>query len=482
MKIKSLELKEVRSFRNLDLTFSDSLNLFIGKNNSGKTTIIKALFLLQCPYELKKEDQRCGKNDGQIKILINDKNLFSEKEIEEDTFLRKLNSPSGNFIKSSLIEFEDKEPENKLYHFSSFRKTKQMQEQVNSDNVTRLGGDFTYLPAKLSLIGNPGNPAYKKYEELCLQLFGKVITNHTTNNGMTPGVFANGSSILMTSMGDGVHMLVGMLATILTSENKIFLIEEPESDLHPEALKIFLDVILEASKKNQFFITTHSNVVLRHLGRDMENYIFELKSKLENELWLTSCERLKTEESRIEALENLGYDFFDDCSYLGWIFFEEASAESFFREILLPLLLPIQCSKIRTYSCKGVNNVEKKFAAFNEFFSFINLDHKYKNRAWAIIDNGENEKMVHTRLLETYYENGIWNKNNFIILDQHDFEEYLPSKYMKEVGMVKNKKMSKGDLITQVINDYHLDKISKKDITEAAPELVKLVLEIGAQL
>lgn len=481
MKISNLKLNNVRSFPSLDLSFSDSLNLFVGKNNSGKTTIIKSLSLLQCPYELKKEDLRSSKEDGQIKIRVIDKEYFATKDIEEDTFVRKLTSQSGAFIKSAFVEFEDKEPKNKLFYFSSFRKTKQMQEQVNSENVSRLG-DFTYLPSKLAQIGNPGHSAFKKYEEFCLKVFGKIITNHPTNNGMTPGVYANNSSILITSMGDGVLMLVGMLTTILTSENKIFLIEEPETDLHPEALKIFLDLILEASKNNQFFITTHSNVVLRHLGISKKNYIFELKSNLENELWSSTCEKLETEESKIGALENLGYDFFDDYSYSGWIFFEEASAESYFREILLPLLLPNLCFKIKTYSCKGVDNVEKRFSAFNELFSFINLDKKYMNRAWAIIDDGPNEKKVHTRLLETYYEKGGWLKNNFKMLNEHDFENYLPKKYKDHVVKIKKGKLSKGDLIAKVIEDYHNGQLTSKQIKDAAPELVDIVNEIGTYL
>jgi predicted ATPase len=45
-------------------------------------------------------------------------------------------------------------------------------------------------------------------------------------------------------------------------------IEEPETDLHPRALHGLLDLIVQsaAEHNNQFVISTHSNIVVRHLG------------------------------------------------------------------------------------------------------------------------------------------------------------------------------------------------------------------------
>ena len=53
-----------------------------------------------------------------------------------------------------------------------------------------------------------------------------------------------------------------MLAEITLAKNKLFLIEEPENDLHPKALKALLELILESSASNQFVISTHSNTLI----------------------------------------------------------------------------------------------------------------------------------------------------------------------------------------------------------------------------
>src|SRR5688572_9225385 len=47
MRIRKIELVNVKCYKNLSLTFSDNINLLVGVNNSGKSTIIKSLLNLQ---------------------------------------------------------------------------------------------------------------------------------------------------------------------------------------------------------------------------------------------------------------------------------------------------------------------------------------------------------------------------------------------------------------------------------------------------
>ena len=46
MKIKKLELKNFRNYLNLDIEFSDGLNIIIGNNAQGKTNILEAIYFL----------------------------------------------------------------------------------------------------------------------------------------------------------------------------------------------------------------------------------------------------------------------------------------------------------------------------------------------------------------------------------------------------------------------------------------------------
>ena len=67
-------------------------------------------------------------------------------------------------------------------------------------------------------------------------------------------------------MGDGVPNVVGLLADLALTKGKMFLIEEPENDLHPSALKALLELVEDGATHNQIVVSTHSNIVARHLG------------------------------------------------------------------------------------------------------------------------------------------------------------------------------------------------------------------------
>lgn len=67
-------------------------------------------------------------------------------------------------------------------------------------------------------------------------------------------------------VGTGVFNAVAMLYVALTSQiDHVLLLEEPNSFLHPRALRELLAILAEVGKRHQFFITTHSSDVLRNV-------------------------------------------------------------------------------------------------------------------------------------------------------------------------------------------------------------------------
>jgi len=65
-------------------------------------------------------------------------------------------------------------------------------------------------------------------------------------------------------VGTGVTNALAMLYVVLTAHTpRIILLEEPNSYLHPRALRDLLSIVAEAGSMHQFFITTHSSDVLR---------------------------------------------------------------------------------------------------------------------------------------------------------------------------------------------------------------------------
>lgn len=85
----------------------------------------------------------------------------------------------------------------------------------------------------------------------------KVHTNHSSKNRGDLAVPIN-------QVGTGVGNALAMLYVALTAQTQRFiLLEEPNSFLHPRALRELLAILAEIGSKHQFFVTTHSSDVLR---------------------------------------------------------------------------------------------------------------------------------------------------------------------------------------------------------------------------
>jgi energy-coupling factor transporter ATP-binding protein EcfA2 len=76
----------------------------------------------------------------------------------------------------------------------------------------------------------------------------------------------NDLKVPIDQVGTGIFNAIAILYVVLTSRTQhIILLEEPNSYLHPRALKELLAILAEAGPQHQFFITTHSSDVLRNV-------------------------------------------------------------------------------------------------------------------------------------------------------------------------------------------------------------------------
>lgn len=66
-----------------------------------------------------------------------------------------------------------------------------------------------------------------------------------------------------TRLSDGTIRFVALLATLLTPDPpRVVCIEEPELGLHPDAVALLADVLVDASDRMQLVVTTHSDALV----------------------------------------------------------------------------------------------------------------------------------------------------------------------------------------------------------------------------
>lgn len=387
----------------------------------------------------------------------------------------------------ALACFPNSEPKHFVVPFLCKRKTAAYQEDIRSQFAMQVVPNMQHLAAKLSRISSPSFPGHARYRETCEKILGFMVTGVPSESGQRPGVYLpSKETIPIEQMGEGVPNIVSLLADLAQSKGKLFVIEEPENDLHPHALKALLDLIVESSNSNQFVVSTHSNIVLRHLGAISESRVYSvtaLRGTLPTEAKVTEVE--PTPQARIEVLRDLGYSFSDFDLWDGWLILEESSAERIIRDYLIPWFVP-KLTRIRTLSSGGAGQVEPTFEDFNRLVRFTHLEQAYTNAAWVRVDGDSVGKEAVAKLQKKYPS---WLSNRFQCYSQGQFEHYYPKKFKSRIETTLSvvekqaRREAKRSLLNEVRAWLDADAVrGKKTLSESAKEIIEDLKVIESQL
>jgi predicted ATPase len=443
--ISRLSIENLRSFVEADINPSEGINIIVGRNNSGKSTLLQSILLLQTPSFTASDRRKMTEADSSILIEYSGLDIkLTQTEIRRTQFQISSTRYKTNHMATGFSSgtqwpkkccFSNIEPENLIYPYLSKRKVGSFEENVSSSIAYGVRGNFSNLYAKVDRVSNPTLPAYESYRKACIETIGFLITATTSPNGKKAVyTIGNYDSIPIDAMGEGISNILGMIVDLCMAEDKIFLIEEPENDIHPKALKALLDLICERANNNQFFITTHSNIVLKHLGAHSDNKIFRVDMEFQNRLPISSVKEIdQSQRAKREILEDLGYELYDFDLWSGWLFLEESSAEKIIRQYLIPWFTPKLVGKLRTFSARSRDEVAAKFEDFNRLFVFLHLEESYRDRVWVVIDDGDKENKI-IKEFQKKYRN--WEPDQFQTWTEHDFESYYPKNFQDRVKQV----------------------------------------------
>jgi len=450
MQITAIDIKNFRSFKNMDQSLEfGPITVLIGANNAGKSSILKAIHAMQEGVEISPLDVRIGTTKGSISIGLTeirgvarwgtyanaesarlDIQLTGSQDRRSIGIALQLSSPGRGVeqVRPLLAH----EPEHFVIPYLSKRKTANYSEDVRQDHALAISSSLMYLAAKLSRISNPSFPGHVQYRDTCTEILGFMVTAIPSQNGQRPGAYLTSTATLpIDQMGEGVPNIVGLLADLALSEGKLFLIEEPENDLHPAALKALLALVLESSSKNQFVISTHSNIVVSYLCSTDGSRLYSVNStrgKLPLESTVVSID--PTPEARLSVLRDLGYSFSDFELWDGWLVLEESSAERLIRDYLIPWFVP-KLARVRTLSTNGVNQIQATFEDFNRLVRFTHLEDAYKGAAWVRTDGDESGQVIVAELRRRY---STWEPSHFSCFSQPQFEHYYPNQFRDRVA------------------------------------------------
>jgi len=512
--ISELQVLNLKSFADSGrLQLSKGVNVLVGKNNAGKSTLQQAVLCLQTNQQVLfsqiNEVVRIGTPTSTVHIHLRDIEAayFNTEGISngDQGNLTIQFTPSGQVQTftpegegsatiTDLKPITNQEPNNFILPYTlkrfgrGFENLRSGSTQPQPEFVLE---SLTLLANKIQPLTQATHPYHVRFDELCMSLIGSPMGIIEGPYGYLPGIYAGqNGSIPLSQMGDGVPNILGLIVHLLKAERKLFIIEELENSINPEPLKLLLEEIKRSAKErhNQFLISTHNNIVLQTLASEADCNIIEVtQAQIKpGDVPESSCVQIERDdvEARRRVLANLGYSLADSEMFDGWLILEESSAETVIRRFLIPQFVPKLINVLGIIAAMGYIQAENQFTVLAQNFLYLHLTPAYKKKIWVIIDAGEDESQVVERLRNSFKG---WPPEHFDQFGKHNFEEYYPSCFQDEVKKIlnlpvnsnekkKKKQEAKKELLLKVMEWI------EEDINRAEREFASSAQEVIAKL
>lgn len=318
--LKSINISKFRGLDHLIIEDFSRINLFIGRNNSGKSSILESIFLLigmSNPGLPEKINQMRGlkiKTADDFKYVFNKLNFNNNPEFKgafSDSLHRTLRlNPIYGKLRGGASDHRDVEIEDLSSDAStaspnvtgieldfSIKRTHQKKEsyknsitynfpslQLSQNNKYREELQAVYIYGNsndLNTLARYSEIVKLKKSDIVLSALQLIDPNIESIHALPDGLFFSYKDIdeLLPSniSGDGVRKYLNIITTIVERKNNIILIDEIENGLHYSAHSLLWKSILSMLNlfDVQLFISTHNIETLKCLKEllDESDYV-----------------------------------------------------------------------------------------------------------------------------------------------------------------------------------------------------------------
>lgn len=317
--IQRLHIEAYRGIVNLSLEELGDINILVGDNNSGKTSVLESLLLLSRPMDFNNVISVSRKRDSYRNLIrfgpdlyesfiymFNPRNNEMQIAISGEVCHKKVEMLLKGNIEKMLVDIDE------IIRQSPYL-NERIKEGILSDGEEIEGfvGEISYFieSAQVSLLGNDliTEPVYfhKYIKRIGLNKTQPIIDMHfistvdhildntfrniTRNRNVTEEVvqilkiFDEGiidlriaqndegryvqmiehkslGSMPISTYGDGIKKVIALANAIVGARNGVLLIDEIETSIHKSAMKKIFSWLVDACEKFdvQLFLTTHS--------------------------------------------------------------------------------------------------------------------------------------------------------------------------------------------------------------------------------
>lgn len=289
-----ITIERFRGLRNLKISSLKRVNLFVGANNSGKTTLLEAVYLLtqlNDAYKIVETEKLRGRIEGETRVKwllqnvpegYNIRGSFNhrpcwvemKREIEKNADFDKsgylttletiASSGSSGKRYSSIIRIYDDRPQQVIYKeaFVLCRSAITSPYRRDAKLLTSIHGQITergQMDELMEFIRQHFDDNIQSIDLISVDDLNRFVVK--TRDGKTP--------MELTKYGEGLQRIFEISLYIINSVGGCLLIDEIDSAIHKSLLEEFIDFVTKLAEEYnvQLFITTHSKECVKVFSR-----------------------------------------------------------------------------------------------------------------------------------------------------------------------------------------------------------------------
>ena len=253
--------------------------------------------------ELKKEEKYFTMNDLIPQTMLDvATNNFKLKKIPL------INSPLSSFPIPLEFIFDDIE----CYNFNP-QFSKGISEINGDKSLLKYGENLAVILNKIFNDKNSKRKFLNLVNDL-LPYIDNIEVNQLNDNQMIYLITEMNNTVKIPSLfiSDGTSNVISLIVALYFDDSKYLFIEEPERNIHPSLLSKVVDMIGEASKNKQIFVTTHSPEILKYVN--LNDVLFISKDRE----GFSKISKPINNETVVPFIEELGIDKIFIDNYLEW--------------------------------------------------------------------------------------------------------------------------------------------------------------------
>lgn len=223
----------------------------------------------------------------------------------------------------------------------------------------------------------------------------------------------------LNEQGDGIRSAVAILSSLIANEHTLYLIDEPETFLHPPQARILGNNIIELSKNKQCFISTHNIDFIRGILENKSSRIKIIKinrNENNNEFHVIDNESI----SRIANDKNLKYSNILNGLFYNTVVLCENESDCKFYSAILEYLDSNIYQNILFCAVGG----KDQFKIIIPLLQKLEINYKIIADL-DLIDNRENLKKLLNSIEENKYDQISESHNNFLNLFEKETDNQI---------------------------------------------------------